>query len=76
MYGIRDLDDEEPKREKHVRLEGIPPNKFDGDRSTMHQFLVQFKQFMIMNNEANIAQNLMFKAAYFLLLMDGSKVKG
>ena len=30
---------------------------------------------MIMNNEANIARNLMSKAAYFLLLMDGSKVK-
>jgi hypothetical protein len=35
--------------DNNVYLEGIPPNKFEGDRAKTLPFLTQFKQFMLMN---------------------------
>jgi len=35
--------------DKPVRLEGIPLDRFEGDRAKTHQFLTQFKWFMMMN---------------------------
>ena len=72
-FRVSDSDEEKPKNDKYVRLEGIPPN---GDRFKTHQFLIQFKHFMQMNDGANIAQNLMSKALYFLSLLSESKVVG
>ena len=59
-----------------MRLEEIPPKESNGDRSKTHQFLIQFKHFMQMNERANIAQNPMSKASYFLSLLSESKVVG
>ena len=39
-------DEEKPRDDKYVRLEGILPKEFDGDQSKTHQFLIQFKRFM------------------------------
>jgi len=36
----------------YLRLEGNPPNRFDGNRSRTRRFLTQFRQFMLMNNGA------------------------
>ena len=69
-----DNDEEEPKNNKYVRLEGIPPKEFNEDQSKTHQFLVQFKCFKQMNSGANIAWNSMSKALYFLSLLLGLKV--
>ena len=41
---MSDLMDDKP-----IRLEGIPPDRFEGDQAKTHQFLIQFKQFMMMN---------------------------
>ena len=54
-FGASDSDEEKPRNDKYVRLEGIPPREFDGDQSKTHQFLIQFKHFMQMNEGANIA---------------------
>ena len=37
-------------------------------------FLTQFKRFMLMNQQASIAQDPICKASYFLSLMGGPKV--
>ena len=42
----------------------------------MLRFLMQFKHFMLMNNNATILRNPMKRCAYFLSLIKGSKVKG
>ena len=34
---------------KDICLEGIPPDRFEGDRNKMVSFLTQFKRFMLMN---------------------------
>ena len=73
-FGASDSDKEKPRNDKYVRLEGILPREFNGDQSKTHQFLIQFKCFMWMNEGANITQNLMSKASYFLSLLSGSKV--
>ena len=51
-FGASDSDEEKPRNNKYVRLEGIPPKEFDGDWSKTHQFLIQFKHFMWMNDGA------------------------
>jgi hypothetical protein len=62
--------------DRNVCLEGIPPNKFEGDRAKTLPFLTQFKRFMLMNHHTTIAQDPYMKAAFFLSLMDGPKVEG
>ena len=62
--------------DKPVRLEGIPLDKFEGNRAKTHQFLTQFKRFMMMNRRSAIARDPLSKAAYFLSLVGGSKADG
>jgi hypothetical protein len=38
-----------------VRLEGIPPEKFTGERGQTIPFLTKFKRYMLMNNDTAIA---------------------
>ena len=60
----------------YLRLEGNPPDRFDGDRARTRRFLTQFCQFMLMNDGATIAQNDIKKCTYFLSLMGGPQVDG
>jgi len=60
----------------YLRLEGNPPDRFDGDRARTRRFLTQFHQFMLMNDGATIAQNDIKKCTYFLSLMGGPQVDG
>jgi len=60
----------------YLRLEGNPPDRFDGDRARTCRFLTQFRQFMLMNDGATIAQNDIKKCTYFLSLMGGPQVDG
>ena len=60
----------------YLRLEGNPPDRFDGDRTRTHRFLTQFHQFMLMNDSATITQNDIKKCTYFLSLMGGPQVDG
>jgi hypothetical protein len=76
-FGVDDLTSESSHLDdKNVCLEGIPPNKFEGDRAKTLPFLTQFKCFMLMNHRTTIAQDPYMKAAFFLSLMDGPKVEG
>jgi hypothetical protein len=76
-FGVDDLDLESSHSDdRNVHLEGIPPNKFEGDRAKTLPFLTQFKWFMLMNCCTMIAQDPYMKAAFFLSLMDGPKVEG
>jgi hypothetical protein len=76
-FGIDDLDSESSyDKDTNIHLEGIPSNKFEGDRVKTLPFLTQFKQFMLMNHWATNAQDPYMKAAFFLSLMDGPKVEG
>jgi hypothetical protein len=60
---------------RNIHLEGIPPNKFEGDRAKTLPFLTQFKRFMLMNHCTTIVQDPYMKSAFFLSLMDGPKVE-
>jgi len=60
----------------YLRLEGNPPDRFNGDRARTRRFLTQFRQFMLMNDGATIAQNDIKKCTYFLSLMGGPQVDG
>jgi len=60
----------------YLRLEGNPPDRFNGDRSRTRRFLTQFRQFMFMNDGATIAQNDIKKCTYFLSLLEGPQVEG
>jgi hypothetical protein len=73
-FGVADLDATNENDEKYIRLEGIPPDCYDGDRNKTHQFLTQFKRFMLMNRRAAVAKDLIAQSVYFLLLLGGSKV--
>jgi len=75
--GLDDLLDEpERTNDKGRRLEGIHPDKFEGDRSKTRQFLNQFNRFMLMNRKADIAKDPISKCIYFMSLLDGEKVNG
>jgi len=76
-FGLEDLLDE-PKRtnDKGRHLEGIHPDKFEGDRSKTRRFLNQFNRFMLMNRKADIAKDPISKCIYFMSLLDGEKVNG
>ena len=60
----------------YLHLEGYPPNRFDGNHVHTHRFLTQFRQFMLMNDGATIAQNDIKKCTYFLSLLEGPQVDG
>jgi hypothetical protein len=48
-FGVDNLCDDSSVHEKYLRIKGIPPDKFNRDWAKMHQFLTQFKRFMMMN---------------------------
>jgi hypothetical protein len=49
-FGIDNLTSETShSSNNNIHLEGIPPNKFEGDRAKTVPFLTQFKRFMLMN---------------------------
>jgi hypothetical protein len=76
-FGVNNLNLESSHpSDSNVHLEGIPPNKFKGDRAKTVPFLTQFKRFMLMNQHAAIVQDPYMKSAFFLSLIDGPKVKG
>src|SRR5712691_10845281 len=60
----------------YQRLEGNPPDRFDGNRARTRHFLLQFRQFMLMNDDASISRNDIKKCTYFLSLIEGPKVEG
>jgi len=64
------------KEDKAHRLEGIHPDKFNGDRSQTTRFLATFNQFMLMNYRADIAKDPIMHSIYFLSLLEGPKCKG
>jgi len=70
------LDEPEKTNDKGHWLEGIHPDKFEGDRSKTRRFLNQFNRFMLMNRKADIAKDPISKCIYFMSLLDGEKVNG
>ena len=67
---------DEDKNDKARRLEGIHPDKYNGDQSQMTRFLSTFNQFMPMNYKADIAKDPIMWSIYFLLLLEGPKCEG
>jgi hypothetical protein len=57
-------------------LEGTPPYKYEGDRNKTYQFFRDFKRFMKMNIDANIAKSPYKKSTYFLSLIEGLDTEG
>jgi Retrotransposon gag protein/Zinc knuckle len=57
-------------------LEGTPPKQYKGDRNRTYKFLQDFKRFMKMNIDADIAKNPFKKSTYFLSLIDGLDTEG
>jgi Retrotransposon gag protein len=69
--GFSDID--EPIGKNNVRLQGIPPEKFTGERGHTIPFLTKFKRFILMNRDAAIARDPYKRAAFFLSLIGGTK---
>jgi len=67
---------QDDKEDKARRLEGIHPDKFNGDCSQTTRFLATFNQFMLMNYKANIAKDPVMHSIYFLSLLEGPKCEG
>jgi len=67
---------QDDKEDKAHRLEGIHPDKFNGDRSQTTRFLATFNRFMLMNYRADIAKDPIMHSIYFLSLLEGPKCKG
>jgi len=67
---------QEDKEDKAHQLEGIHPDKFNGDCSQTTRFLATFNRFMLMNYRADIAKDLIMHSIYFLSLLEGPKCKG
>ena len=74
--GIDDLNQDEPSKSKSKWLEGVTPTKFNGNQSKSPSFLSEFKRFMRMNHDANIAKDPFKKCNYFLSLMEGPDTEG
>jgi hypothetical protein len=55
------------------RLEGDPPEYFEGDQGRTMDFLIAFKRFMIMNRDSAIAKDPYKKCAYFMGCIRGQK---
>jgi len=64
------------KEDKACRLEGIHPDKFNGDHSQTTRFLATFNRFILMNYRADIAKDPIMHSIYFLSLLEGPKCKG
>jgi len=64
------------KEDKAHQLEGIHPDKFNGDRSQTTRFLATFNRFMLMNYRADIAKDPIMHSIYFLSLLEGPKCEG
>jgi len=76
-FGLNDyLDKSERTNDKGCHLEGIHPDKFEGNQSKTQRFLNQFNRFMLMNHKANIAKDPISKCIYFMSLLNGEKVNG
>ena len=67
---------QEDKEDKARRLEGIHPDKFNGDHSQTTRFLASFNRFMLMNYKADIAKDPIMHSFYFLSLLEGPKCEG
>jgi len=67
---------QDDKEEKAHWLEGIHPDKFNGDHSQTTRFLAAFNWFMLMNYKANIAKDPIMHSIYFLSLLEGPKCEG
>jgi len=67
---------QDDKEDKACWLEGIHPDKFNGDRSQTTRFLASFNRFMLMNYKADIAKDPIMHSIYFLLLLKGPKCEG
>jgi hypothetical protein len=75
-YSIWDLPQVTGKDIQGERLKGNPLEKFYGDCSNTSDFLMQFKQFMSLDQTSAIAKDPIQKATYFLSFMAGTKMKG
>jgi len=64
------------KEDKARQLEGIHPDKFNGDCSQTTRFLATFNRFMLMNYRVDIAKDPIMHSIYFLSLLEGPKCKG
>jgi hypothetical protein len=73
---VGDLNDEDDVPHKPMRLKGIPPKLFTGDRSQTFNFLNQFKRFMRTNHDTTIARSPFKKSTYFLSLIEGPDTEG
>jgi len=67
---------QDDKEDKACQLEGIHPDKFNGDRSQTTRFLATFNRFMLMNYRADITKDPIMHSIYFLLLLEGLKCEG
>jgi len=67
---------QDDKEDKAHQLEGIHPDKFNGDHSQTTRFLAAFNRFMLMNYKADIAKDPVMHSIYFLLLLEGPKCEG
>jgi len=67
---------QDDKEDKACQLEGIHPDKFNGDCSQTTRFLATFNQFMLMNYRADIAKDPIMHSIYFLSLLEGPKCEG
>jgi len=66
----------EDKEDKAHCLEGIHPDKYNGDRAQTTRFLDMFNWFMLMNYKADIAKDPVMRNLYFLSLLEGPKCEG
>ncbi len=76
-FTIDNLEEEEevPKK-KNRQLEGVTPTKFIRDWSKTMPFLAEFKRFMQMNRDTDIAHDPFKKCNYFLSLFEGMDTEG
>jgi hypothetical protein len=58
-----------------IRLEGFPPDRFGGERFRTGRFLIQFNQFMAMNDGAAITANPLRRCACLLPLVEGPDIE-
>ena len=75
-FTFGDLLDNDKDDDKARRLEGIHPDKYNGDRSQTTRFLSTFNRFMLMNYKADIAKDPIMRSIYFLSLLEGPKCEG
>ena len=69
-------EEEGVSKKKNGQLEGVTPTKFTRDRSKTMPFLAEFKRFMHMNRDVDIAPDSFKKCNYFLSLFEGTDTEG